>query len=312
MQIPVLVLSPTQEPITLVASSRFKVRLDEGPWFRPTHTRLEGGDPIALAILLDRSGKSGKLMPWIDSAIAELAPRSLQPQDRVSIYALDCALVQSLNNVPAEAGELKRGVEGALSSEGSGARRKKNPGCKQEVSLWDTLVYVTQQLKQLPGRRVILAVTDGQDKGSRNTWNDLRRFAAGSGVAIFGMKEPVYTDSGWPGFAHGRSEDAFDTLCQMTGGLVLTTGEENISERLKRFTAMLRGRYIVEFPRASNTTAGFHGLDVAIEKSNAFIRAAGISVPVADPRVLADPTTVPSDPSLAPEMGKRRILGVPH
>jgi hypothetical protein len=49
-----------------------------------------------------------------------------------------------------------------------------------------------------------------------------------------------------------------------------------------------------------------------VNKTDAFIRPAGISVPVVDPAVLADPTTVPSDPSSTPELGKRRVLTPPH
>jgi hypothetical protein len=45
---------------------------------------------------------------------------------------------------------------------------------------------------------------------------------------------------------------------------------------------------------------------------NDFIRPSGISVPMPDPAVLADPTTVPSDPSHAPEQGQRRIMEKPH
>jgi hypothetical protein len=75
---------------------------------------------------------------------------------------------------------------------------------------------------------------------------------------------------------------------------------------------MLRGRYIVEFPRPFHSESGEHSLIVTIDKSDAFIRAAGISVPMADPAVLADPTTVPSDPSHSPEYGKRRILTAPQ
>jgi len=40
---------------------------------------------------------------------------------------------------------------------------------------------------------------------------------------------------------------------------------------------------------------------------DAFIRPEGITVPMADPAVLADPTTVPADPSRAPVAGIRQV-----
>jgi hypothetical protein len=78
------------------------------------------------------------------------------------------------------------------------------------------------------------------------------------------------------------------------------------------FVDMVHGRYIVEFPRPRNSTRGKHQFMVSIDKSKAFIRATGIAVPLPDPKVLADPTTVHTDPALAPEEGEHRILTPPQ
>ena len=75
---------------------------------------------------------------------------------------------------------------------------------------------------------------------------------------------------------------------------------------------MLRERYIVEFPRPTNGKVGMHGLQVRIDKGNYFIRSTGITFPLMDPAVLADPTTVVSDPSKAPTMGSRHPLPSPR
>jgi len=87
------------------------------------------------------------------------------------------------------------------------------------------------------------------------------------------------------------------------------TNERDLAKTLKRFTQTVRERYIVEFPRPLNSTPGEHGLHVKIEKSEGdFVRSAGISVPMPDPAVMADPATIPSDPSLAPEQGTRHPM----
>jgi len=86
----------------------------------------------------------------------------------------------------------------------------------------------------------------------------------------------------------------------------------NVEKKLPQFVAMVRGRYIVEFPRPYNSTRGRHELVVTIDKSKAFIRPTGISVPVADAKEMEDPTTVHSDPSLAPEVGDRHLLEAPQ
>jgi hypothetical protein len=298
VQIPVLVLSPSLEPLPLISASKFAISLDVGPKFRPTHVRLEGEDPIALSILLDVGESDAQLMPDIDDVVAGLSPTFLRRGDRVSIYALDCTLTRSLYNVPADSTQLKDGVDAALRLWNSRGQRKQ-AHCKKAVHLWDALTLMTENLSSLRGRRVILAVTDGHDRGSSNTWNELRRFAAAGAVAIFGMTPHELLPS---------PEDVFALVCGLTGGVVLATDKSKIRRDLERFTDMLRDRYILEFPRTDNAPAGLHTIDVTIGNSNAVIRSTGISVPITDPRILADPTTVPSDPSHAPQLGKRRIL----
>jgi hypothetical protein len=54
-------------------------------------------------------------------------------------------------------------------------------------------------------------------------------------------------------------------------------------------------------------------MEVSIAKGQGnFIRSAGISVPVPDAALLADPTTVPSDPSRTPELGTRKTMKKPQ
>ncbi len=308
-------VEPVLKPLPPISRSRFAISLDAGPKFRPTHVRLEGDDPIALSILLDVGDSEADLMPAIDERIAGLSPDFLRPSDHVSIYALNCSLTRSLYDTQADSTQLRDGVQAARRSWNSRLRQKPTQ-CNKAVHLWDALAYITEKMVSLPGRHVILAVTDGQDRGSLNTWNELRVFAASSGVAIFGMTrhESLPKDSldlrrhGLMTDAAQTSEDVFQSLCAETGGLVLTTKTGRVSRELERFTTMLRERYTLEFPRTDSAAPGPHSLEVTIADSNAWIHSAGISVPIADPRILADPTTIPSDPSHAPQYGQRRIL----
>jgi hypothetical protein len=101
-------------------------------------------------------------------------------------------------------------------------------------------------------------------------------------------------------------------LCELSGGAVLLSPPSALNSTLHRFVTLVRERYIVEFPRPANATAGIHVQQVRVEKSNDFIRPAGISVPIPDPSVLADPTTVPSDPSRTPVLGTRKPMTIPQ
>jgi hypothetical protein len=89
--------------------------------------------------------------------------------------------------------------------------------------------------------------------------------------------------------------------------MMLVAKDTSLPGQLEQFTDLIRGRYIVEFPRPVNTKPGSFGMEITIQKSNALIRPSGIGVPVYDPAVLKDPTTVPLDPSSAPQLGKSRL-----
>jgi hypothetical protein len=300
MQIPVLVLSAYRTPMAPIAASKFSVSIDSGPRFRPTHVRLEGDDPISLSILLDARESDEDLLPKIDSAIADLASISLQPHDRVSLFVLDCTLAQSLNGASVGQDAMKGAVDLALQDWMYLRKNRHAPRCKPSVHLWDALTLIVQDTYQIPGRHVILAVTDGSDRGSKASWDQVRVLAQETGVAIFGL---TYETVGSGPFQNRSYENDFNSVCELSGGMVLTTTRRDEERTLRKFISMIRGRYIVEFPRSSNSTAGRHDFLVTIDKSAAFIRPAGISVPVADPAVLADPTTIRRDAQGEPVEG---------
>jgi hypothetical protein len=81
---------------------------------------------------------------------------------------------------------------------------------------------------------------------------------------------------------------------------------------LERFVTMVRERYIVEFPRPANSTAGAHGMEVKIDQGIYSIRPSGVSLPLPDSVLMADPTTIQTGPSQAPEQGTRKVMNKPQ
>jgi hypothetical protein len=307
VQVPTLVLDLDRKPIAPIAERRFFVSLDGGPRFQVTHVRPEGDDPISLAILLDLSQPYPKLMNWIDDAIAGMAPAALHASDHVSIYALDCELVRVGGYVPANSAALKRSVDLVLQSWKARGHDRRKGECRSSWNLWDSLKSVTVALGEQPGRRVVLAVTDGLDRGSKSTWNEVRVLAQQRAVAIFGVLQlgdtlPVFRN------ASSYDENLFNGVCELTGGMVMTATDKTLAAQLTQFVSLLRERYIVEFPRPMSTVGGYHNMDITVQKTDLFIRPSGIAVPVDDPAILNDPTTVKSDPANAPQLGNRKVV----
>lgn len=309
VQVPTLVLRKDQRPLRAPeAEGKFYLSFDGGPKFRATHTRLEGDDPIALSILLDLRQPFPQLMDRFGGAAAGLAPVWLTGRDRVSIYSSGCSFVRSAADAAVDQAALAQGVALALEEWKTRKESRAKTDCETPWGLWDSMTAVVNAMQRERGRRVLLVVTDGVDRGSKTNWNDLRALAQQSGVAIFGMVHPddefAAMHSGFP-----SSANTFGALCELSGGMVLTTSLQNLGTQLKYFTSLLRGRYIVEFPRPSSATGGVHDMEVTVvDRPDAFIRAAGVTVPVDDPAILNDPTTVPMDRKNLPELGKGKPL----
>ena len=307
IQVPVLVMGPGWNPIPRIANDRFRVSIGGGPPYRVQHVRLEGDDPISLGILLDLRGSQDELLKKMGPALEQLVPGYLHGRDRISIFGLDCGLMRSLNDAPPTQQNLAHGVEVLLNAREVRKKERPKQACPVGQHFWDSVGGVASEIARLPGRRVMLVVSDGYDKGSNNRTNNVREYAQVKGVAIFGLVDAGISMPWWRMF-----EAPFDDVCQLSGGMVATSSPMNLAGQLRAFVTKVRGRYILEFPRPYNATAGGYSLDVRIEHSDAWIRTAGISFPTEDSAVRDDPTTVKEDPSLAPVQGTHRVLGNKH
>ena len=171
---------------------------------------------------------------------------------------------------------------------------------------------MSQDIGDLPGRRVILVISDGADRHSVNDWLTVARFAGNKSIAIFGIR-PVYsptamTASGFDdGWLTTVESDPFGMLCGSSGGLVLDGDKSKrmMAGQIQRLITMLRNRYIIEFPRPANGTAGFYGSMCRSRDPSAIVRPAGIAFPPRERDPKQPDGTVPQDPSQMPLVGSK-------
>jgi hypothetical protein len=309
-QVPTLVINPDGKPFPPLSRDQFFVSLDGGALFHPSQLRIEGDDTISLAIIVDDSGTQVHFITNIAETLSKLAPKDLHPKDHVSIYAIDCKAMQSVDDAPASAEIIRDGINSALSADGLHGDKHK-PGCAKSLHLWDVLAHAVDKLGETPSRRVVLFVSLGMDTGSTISFDDVVHLAQSNSTAVFGMRDIEEfafqrsfrdeTSSGLNGDrSHTHVSDRLGRLAALTGGMVFDDQHFQIEDQLHRFIAMLRGRYIVEFPRPDNGIPGSHVITISIpSKWNYFVRWTGAGIPLADPSVLSDPNTVPSAPSPA-------------
>ena len=276
IQLPTMVLDRWGDPVKERPRQKFMISLDSGKPFPATHVRLEGEDPITLSILIDASGSQKDLLYELPNAMGKLLPAGLNPRDHVSVYAMDCKVVRTLTDMPASADALRKAATEAINAPGLHGG-KADPPCGATRRLWDTVVYVMGQMQTLPGRRVILAITDGKDTASKRYWKELRLYAQNAGVAIFGLAGGR-DGMGLPSRSVPVTSE-FDAVCQGSGGKMLTVEASSLTYRLRDFVKI--------FPRSKTIGPGSHDIVISVVGQNYLIRPAGISVPIAGPQELA-------------------------
>lgn len=317
LQVPTIVLTPLHSNYRALTKESFTLSLDGGQRFHPTNVRLEGDDPITLAVLLDLTTDDNSMFASFASAMSALPPGVFSARDYISVYAYDCKLMRTTGDKPAtpeilQASMVKVMTEGRESAR-SGAKRS----CWQGKRLYDAVAKVSQDISDFPGRRVVLVISDGADRHSTNDWLSVARFAGNKSVAIFGIRPvrtPTGTTKGFSGSDFNDSwvtveeSDSFGRLCETSGGLVLDGGSSKsmMAGQIQRLMTMLRNRYILEFPRPANGSAGFYAFDVKVKDPTAIIRSAGIAFPPRERDAKASPGTVPQDESKMPVVGTKR------
>ncbi len=282
VQIPVLILTPKGERLPApIALEKFQVKLHGGPAFQPKYARLEGDDPLDLAVVVDTRVLQNNLLQKVDDGIAELAPEFLRPGDHVSIYVIDCSTVSAVENVPADPARLKKAAGAALDSWSKRLTQKKTQPCDIDTHLWDILAYVTDSLFKHPGWHAIMAVTDGTNKKGKFSADELARMAQNDQVTILGL-DPALTKGVYIRRRGGDNAEDFGEVCGSSGGLWLGLYDKSVAERFQWFAQILRDRYVVEFPRPPNLKPGNTAMTIKIEGMEAFIRPAGDLVPVTE------------------------------
>jgi hypothetical protein len=301
-----------------LTSKSFSLRLDQGPTFHPTKVRLEGDDSITLAVLLDLTTDPSSMSTSFAEAMSKLPAGVLSARDYISVYAYDCELVRTTEDKSATSEQLRASMQKVLTEGRDKARNGATQSCWSEKRLYDVVARVAQDIGDLPGRRVILVLSNGADRHSvNNNWSNVARFAGSKSITVFGIR-PVakhaeiglfdpFSEPGAHGWWTKTDADPFGRLCGSSGGLVLPVGKGTnaMTGQIRRVISMLRDRYILEFPRPVNGGPGLYSINVTINDPMAFIRPAGVAFPPRDRNPKLPDGTLPQDASKMPVVGSK-------
>jgi Ca-activated chloride channel family protein len=126
-----------------------------------------------------------------------------------------------------------------------------------QTAMYDALWQFTdEKLRSVPGRRVIVIITDGEDTFSRADLNDAIDIAQRTETTVFGISTKAGFLGTVPGVEAGTSKDKNDRflteLCEKTGGQAFFTGDMIELERaFTKISQELRQQYILTYRPAN-------------------------------------------------------------
>ena len=131
-----------------------------------------------------------------------------------------------------------------------------------QTALYDAVWQFTdEKLRTVPGRRVIVLITDGDDTFSRAELKDAIDIAQRTETTIFGISTKGGFLGTVPGVEGGMAKDKGDKfltqLCEDTGGQVFFTGDMLELERaFKKISDELRTQYLITYKPADQNLDG--------------------------------------------------------
>ena len=145
----------------------------------------------------------------------------------------------------------------------------------KQTALFDAIwQFCDEKMRSVPGRRVLLVVSDGEDTYSRANIRDAIDIAQRTETTIFAISTKAGFLSTVPGVEAGQVADKKDrdlqTLAEETGGFAFFTGDMLSLERsFTRISKELRAQYLVTYNPTNKSYDGtFRKIDVKLSNGH--------------------------------------------
>jgi VWFA-related protein len=131
-----------------------------------------------------------------------------------------------------------------------------------QTALYDAVwQFSDEKLRNAPGRRVIVIITDGDDTFSRAELKDAIDIAQRTETTVFAISTKAGFLGSVPGVEAGTVKDKGDKLltqlCEDTGGEAFFTGDIlELEKAFKKISEELRSQYIITYRPANQNYDG--------------------------------------------------------
>ena len=261
--------------VTDLEAGDFEIR-ENGKLQELKYFARETDRPLTLALLVDTSGSQQQLLPAEKDAATQFFRQVLRPSDLALLITFDVN-VDLLQDFTAEVEQLQKGLDRArINAPGNPV----NPGPFPQnrpmgTRLYDAL-YLASREKLGPevGRKALILVSDGQDRGS--SVDDKRAIEAAhrsdSMIYAIGIADPYpYATRGEVYIGTG----VLEKLAQETGGrAIFPSGVDELQKAFDEIAAELRSQYSLGYTPANRAHDGsFRKIEIKVKRSGLRVQA---------------------------------------
>jgi VWFA-related protein len=259
VRLPITVVDKKGQLVTGLTQNDFLVTEDKIPQQIETFSDdISQILPLYVAVLMDTSpSTAGKLKFQQESAMNFIQTVVRPRRDRVLFGTFDDE-ISLLQDFTDKLDLLDKAVYGV-----------KRMG--KQTALFDAVwQFCDEKMRTVPGRRVLLVVTDGEDTYSRATLRDAIDIAQRTETTVFAISTKAGFIATVPGVEAGQVADKKDrdlqSLAEETGGMAFFTGDMLSLERsFTKISKELRAQYLVTYNSTNkNYDGSFRKIEVRL------------------------------------------------
>jgi Ca-activated chloride channel family protein len=249
VRLPITVLDKKGEPVPGLRQSDFVIMEDKMPQDIKSFRDEKESVPVWVGVLMDTSSSTtGQLKFEQESAKDFIYTVIGTRKDHVAFATFDDDI-----NLRQDFTEKLDLLDKAVDS-------VKKPG--KQTALYDAIwQFCDEKMRGVPGRRVMVIITDGDDTYSRANLRDAIDIAQRTETVIFAISTKAGLSGTVPGVEMGQVRDSGDRdlvkLCEETGGTAFFTGDRLALERaFMKISKQLRSQYLITYKPSNDRYDG--------------------------------------------------------
>jgi VWFA-related protein len=220
-------------------------------------TFQEAVDPVSIVLTLDASGSMVKAAEQVKAA-ARAFVESLRPEDSLALILFA--------DRPLFAHDLTKNRDHSLAAIDEYV-------AKGGTALYDALWDAMMRLKRVPGRNVVVAVTDGRDENNPGTGPGSVRSVNDVFDRLRDTEATVFT----VGLGPRVDRDLLERLAREAGGeSYFPEDVSTLADDYRRIVENLRRRYVISYTSTNSTRNGaWRKVEITTRKPNTVIKSRG-------------------------------------